>query len=115
MKFGWISFQVDEAVAVLQAHQAKEAAQKSVTNSAVVPSVWIQGKAVFSGETIPSEIGAHVSNVLRLCFIFAEQGESAEEKKLEEKGESSIKREIYIYIYIKKYWKEVSGQVYEEL
>eukprot|EP00066_Takifugu_rubripes_P005114 XP_003968961.1 PREDICTED: polyadenylate-binding protein 1-like [Takifugu rubripes] len=30
---------VDEAVAVLQAHQAKEAAQKSVTNSAVVPSV----------------------------------------------------------------------------
>lgn len=39
IKFGWISFQVDEAVAVLQAHQAKEAAQKSVTNSAVVPSV----------------------------------------------------------------------------
>ncbi|MBN3308458.1 PABP1 protein, partial [Amia calva] len=30
---------VDEAVAVLQAHQAKEAAQKSVTNSAGVPSV----------------------------------------------------------------------------
>nr|XP_023669895.1 polyadenylate-binding protein 1-like [Paramormyrops kingsleyae] len=30
---------VDEAVAVLQAHQAKEAAQKSVTNSASVPSV----------------------------------------------------------------------------
>ncbi|XP_054909763.1 polyadenylate-binding protein 1 isoform X1 [Poeciliopsis prolifica] len=30
---------VDEAVAVLQAHQAKEAAQKTVTNSAVVPSV----------------------------------------------------------------------------
>lgn len=31
--------QVDEAVAVLQAHQAKEAAQKTVTNSAGVPSV----------------------------------------------------------------------------
>ncbi|XP_072227072.1 polyadenylate-binding protein 1b isoform X1 [Leuresthes tenuis] len=30
---------VDEAVAVLQAHQAKEAAQKTVTNSAGVPSV----------------------------------------------------------------------------
>uniref|UniRef100_A0AAR2K8Z2 Polyadenylate-binding protein n=1 Tax=Pygocentrus nattereri TaxID=42514 RepID=A0AAR2K8Z2_PYGNA len=30
---------VDEAVAVLQAHQAKEAAQKNVTNSAGVPSV----------------------------------------------------------------------------
>ncbi|RXM35271.1 Polyadenylate-binding protein 1 [Acipenser ruthenus] len=30
---------VDEAVAVLQAHQAKESAQKSVTNSAGVPSV----------------------------------------------------------------------------
>ncbi|XP_048880982.1 polyadenylate-binding protein 1-like isoform X3 [Brienomyrus brachyistius] len=30
---------VDEAVAVLQAHQAKEAAQKSVTSSASVPSV----------------------------------------------------------------------------
>ncbi|KAK1172609.1 polyadenylate-binding protein 1-like [Acipenser oxyrinchus oxyrinchus] len=30
---------VDEAVAVLQAHQAKEAAQKSVTNSGGVPSV----------------------------------------------------------------------------
>lgn len=28
-------FQVDEAVAVLQAHQAKEAAQKSVTSTAV--------------------------------------------------------------------------------
>lgn len=47
IRFGWILFQVDEAVAVLQAHQAKEAAQKSVTNSAVVPSVWIQGKAGF--------------------------------------------------------------------
>lgn len=33
------AFQVDEAVAVLQAHQAKEAAQKSVTNSGGVPSV----------------------------------------------------------------------------
>lgn len=31
-------FQVDEAVAVLQAHQAKEAAQKSVT-STTVPAV----------------------------------------------------------------------------
>ncbi|XP_068188364.1 polyadenylate-binding protein 1A-like [Antennarius striatus] len=30
---------VEEAVAVLQAHQAKEAAQKTVTNSSVVPSV----------------------------------------------------------------------------
>ncbi|KTG45592.1 hypothetical protein cypCar_00015001 [Cyprinus carpio] len=30
---------VDEAVAVLQAHQAKEAAQKTVTNSTGVPSV----------------------------------------------------------------------------
>ncbi|KAM4550213.1 polyadenylate-binding protein 1A-like [Fundulus diaphanus] len=30
---------VDEAVAVLQAHQAKEAAQKTVTNPAAVPSV----------------------------------------------------------------------------
>ncbi|CAN9503921.1 unnamed protein product [Ophioblennius macclurei] len=30
---------VDEAVAVLQAHQAKEAAQKTVTNTPVVPSV----------------------------------------------------------------------------
>ncbi|XP_012730810.2 polyadenylate-binding protein 1A [Fundulus heteroclitus] len=30
---------VDEAVAVLQAHQAKEAAQKTVTNPATVPSV----------------------------------------------------------------------------
>lgn len=34
-----ILVQVDEAVAVLQAHQAKEAAQKTVTNSAAVPSV----------------------------------------------------------------------------
>lgn len=32
-------FQVDEAVAVLQAHQAKEAAQKTVTNTAGVQSV----------------------------------------------------------------------------
>lgn len=39
IQIGWILFQVDEAVAVLQAHQAKEAAQKSVTNPAVVPSV----------------------------------------------------------------------------
>lgn len=31
--------QVDEAVAVLQAHQAKEATQKPVTNTAVAASV----------------------------------------------------------------------------
>lgn len=31
--------QVDEAVAVLQAHQAKEAAQKAVNNPTGVPSV----------------------------------------------------------------------------
>lgn len=38
---------MDEAVAVLQAHQAKEAAQKTVTNSAGVPSVWTQGTKTF--------------------------------------------------------------------
>lgn len=32
-------FQVDEAVAVLQAHQAKEAAQKAVNSATGVPTV----------------------------------------------------------------------------
>lgn len=35
----FFTYQVDEAVAVLQAHQAKEAAQKAVNNPTGVPSV----------------------------------------------------------------------------
>lgn len=39
INFSLLLNQVDEAVAVLQAHQAKEAAQKAVNNPTGVPSV----------------------------------------------------------------------------
>lgn len=39
INFSFLLNQVDEAVAVLQAHQAKEAAQKAVNNPTGVPSV----------------------------------------------------------------------------
>lgn len=51
--------QVDEAVAVLQAHQAKEAAQKSVPNT-TVPAVWDKVRFQYCLSFFSA----------RLCFFF---------------------------------------------